>query len=750
MLMSQCNRTVLPHFQTFSQLQLVSSYFPVALCTETILSIKALSLYPVKRREEAGGWRTLRRTPCQHQEEGTMTALRDSMFLGGGNTRRKELTNVTMAAFMLPVQHLNEITPLILLEFHPEVEADTVDWLLGKILTPEPLGGLDLLAIVISRTRAGGAIMVVGATPERLLLEADEDLLFRHKPCCPIGGQAREVGDLGGMRPTEGVHGMLSSAECVTLVQRILDRLRVWEGEEIQVLQRIPLLPGEPVMASLSRLRVLTSIYPLHEAPLLQSLQGRWWAGWCGLKPFSQREHWQLLEDIRAYFGEVVALYFGFEGSLISALLLKSTLSMFLSFYPLRLGNNLVFFTLSSVVWSELFLQGWGENSKALQRDWGTVVTHLSHSHSSIAAAVPRVAQGTAPPQPQIDVHPFGKMSLRRLKHSVAFLTCILCFSSILILMYLHLDGLVGDFLLREELSFLFHNILVYLPKIALTVAMAGMDCVAFQLSQGLSPDPEPPGQQSPRQQPLLPEVILSCLFNHFSVHFYRALILKDLAMVRFHLSVQLATHLGIKLLSATLFPRLRRMRTPLGRAHQEHQSPFLRQIIEQSNRPPCDTQTWSYLELLISYCHVMFFSGIYPQCALWCLLTIIAKSCMDLWHLCSGARRPFPRTSPGGNVLWQRVFCGFEALAVLLNSLLLWSSLEFRLLFLSYTGWEMFRAFLLLQLSLLSLRGAVTFLLLYLAWFVGRKAEQPETRQPHLHRLHRHHHHQQQHSHIL
>ncbi|XP_041737623.1 anoctamin-10 [Coregonus clupeaformis] len=678
-----------------------------------------------------------------------MNALRDGMFLGGGNTWRKEHTNVTMAAFMLPVQRLNEITPLVLLEFHPEVEADTVDWLLGKILTPEPLGGLDLLARVISRTRAGGAIMVVGATPERLLLEADEDLLFRHKPCCPIGGQAREVGDLGGTRPTEGVYGMLSSAECVTLVQRILARLRVGEWEEIQVFQRIPLLPGEPVMASMSRFGVLTNTYPLHEAPLLQSLQGRWRVGWCGLKPFSQREHRQLLEDIRAYFGEAVALYFGFESSMVSALLLKSTMSMFLYFYPLRLGNNLVFFTLSSVVWSELFLQGWGKRSKALERDWGTVVTHQSHSHSSTAAAVPRVPQGTAPPQPQIDAHPFGKMSWRRLQHSFTFLTCTLCLSSILILMYLHLDGLVGDILLREELSFIFHHILVYLPEIALTVAMAGMDCVAFQLSQGLSPDPEPPGQQSPWQQPLIPEVILSCLFNHFSVHFYRALVLNDLSMVRFHLSVQLATHLGLKLLSATLLPRLRRMRTPPARAHQEHQSPILRQITEQSNRPPCDTQTWSYLELLISYCHVMFFSGIYPQCALWCLLTIIATSCMDLWHLCSGARRPFPRTSPGVNVLWQRVFGGFEALAVLLNSLLLWSSLEFRLLFLSYTGWEMLRAFLLLQLLLLSLRWAVTFLLLHLAWAVGRKAERPEIRQPRLHRLHRHHQ-QQQHSHIL
>uniref|UniRef100_A0A3P8ZUZ2 Anoctamin n=1 Tax=Esox lucius TaxID=8010 RepID=A0A3P8ZUZ2_ESOLU len=613
--------------------------------------------------------------------------------------------------------------PLILLEFHPEAEADTVDWLLGRILTKESLGGLDLLARVISQNRAGGAIIAVGTTSERLLLEADEDLLFRPKPGCSLRAQLPEVGDPGGMSTAEGVCGILSSAECVTLLQRILARLRVGVCERVQVFRQIHLLPDEPVVASLSSNGVLTDTYPFHEAQLLQSLQGRW-------------RHQQLLEEIRSYFGEAVALYFELQGLLVGALFLKSTMSIFLHFYALRLGWGMVLFTLSGFVWSGLFLQRWRQKSKDLERDWGTVVVDQAHSHSSTAPAASREAQGSTPPQPE----GLRKMVWKRLQHSFTFLTCNLCLSSTLILMYLHLDGLVEDVLQNGGLSSICYHILVYIPEITLTVAMAGMDCLAFQMSQSL--DHEQTGEKSTRKQPLLPEVILSCMFNHFAVHFYRVLVLDDVTTVRFHLAVQLATLLGLKLLSAIQFNPLRKRRVPPGDNYQELQPPIVKQITEQSSRPPCDTQTRGYLELLISYCHVMFFSGIYPKVALWCLLTIGTKSHVDLWHLCSDLRRPFPQTSHRDDTLWRRVFRGFEALAILLNSLSLWSSPDSRFLFPS-TGWELLTGFLLLTLLVLGLRGAVAFLVLHLARGDGRRAEQPETRRPRLPRLHRHQHQQ-------
>ncbi|KAJ7992689.1 hypothetical protein DPEC_G00281290 [Dallia pectoralis] len=421
-----------------------------------------------------------------------------------------------------------EITPLLLLEFHPETEADTVDWLLQKIRTTESLGGLDLLARVVSRNKAGGAIVAVGATSERLLLEAAEELLFRHRTGSSLGGQLPEVRDPGGVSPEEGVYGILSSAECVTLLERILARLRV--GERKQVFQQIHLQSDEPVMSSLSSYGVLTDSYPFHETPLLQSLQGRWRACWWGLKPFSQRKHQQLLGEIRAYFGEAVALYFGSQGSLVSALVLKSIVSIFLYFYSLRLGWGVVFFTLSNFLWSVLFLESWRQTSKHLEGDWGNVVIHLPHGHSSTGSWE---AQDSTPPQSEV------QMNWRRLQHWFTFLTCNLCLSSTLILTYLHTVGLARDILLRERLSSTCHHILVYMPEIALTVSMAGMDCLAVHMSQSLFPEPE----QTHQKWPLLPEVIVCRLFNHFAVHLYRVLVLDDLTRVPFHLTTSLSTY---------------------------------------------------------------------------------------------------------------------------------------------------------------------------------------------------------------
>ncbi|KAJ7992688.1 hypothetical protein DPEC_G00281280 [Dallia pectoralis] len=201
---------------------------------------------------------------------------------------------------------------------------------------------------------------------------------------------------------------------------------------------------------------------------------------------------------------------------------------------------------------------------------------------------------------------------------------------------------------------------------------------------------------------------------------------------------MQLATHLGLKLLSATHFSRLRKRRVPPGGNSWKLQPPVLRQITEQSSRPPCDTQMWGYLNLLISYCHVMFFSGIYPQVPLWCLVTVGTNCHTDLWRLCSGVRRPFPQTSHRDDVLWQRVFRGAEALAVLFHSVLLWSSLNSGSLILT-TGWEL--GFLLLILLLFSQRGAVSSLVRA----DGRPAEPPGTCHPRLQRHQRRQHQQQQ-----
>ncbi|XP_071754649.2 anoctamin-10-like [Centroberyx gerrardi] len=681
-----------------------------------------------------------------------MATIRDGIRSGGGNTGRKDLLNTNIAASVLPLLRLNDVTSLVLLEFHPEVEADTVDWILGTFLAPEILGGADILGMVIGRTRAGGPMVVVGATPERLLLEVTlvEDL-FRPRLRCT----APSVGGPRDRHHTDGLSGILSSAKCVTLLQRILSKLCVGEREEVQVFQRIHIPPGEAVIASLCCHGVITDSYPLHEASRQHSLK----AGWCvGLKPFSNNEHLLWLEEIRDYFGERVALYFGFQGRLIHSLLLKAVLSVLLYFSPMNLGNGMVFFSLSNMVWSAVFLQGWEYKSKSLKRHWSTAVTQqpVQNQQSSLVsppasspqeAGAPRVSDPPPSPSPppaqtHDDAFSFGEMHWKRLLHSLVFLTCTIFLSSCLILTYMLLDEEVRALLRTEDHLALYYNSVLYVPEVTLTLAMAGMDCVAYQLSNSLNPHRQQRQQSKLHQQHyLLPELIFSCLFNHFAVHVYTALVLRNFSELRYHLAVQLATHLTLKLLSAALLPCLGRRvrRVPPGRGYQESQlneSPIVKDILEQSTRPGSDSQTWSYLELLISYCHVMFFSCIYPQCALWCLFITVVKSRLDMWNLCDQERRAFPQMSfPAGGIgVWQRVFEVVETLAVLINLNLLWSSGE-----MTSTYWEVLKMYVLLLMLMLTLGGGINSLVLHLIQATDGQREEPGTRHARLPRRHPH-----------
>ncbi|KAM6957884.1 anoctamin-10-like [Aplochiton taeniatus] len=683
-----------------------------------------------------------------------MTTLRDGLFLGGGSTWRKELINVNIGASSLPIRRLGEIAPLVLLEFHPEVEAYTVDWLLGKILAPESLGGADLLGRVIGRTRPGGVAVLVGATPERLILEADEDLLFRHKPRRAAAGHPpATVGDPGGAGSgaEEGLRGMLSSAECVTLVQRILGKLRVGEWEEVP---GFPAAPGEAVLDSLHRAGVVTDSYPLHDAVLLRTLRGRLRAGWGSLMHFSPARHRHLLEEMRAYFGEKVALYFGFEGTVVNALLLKAVPSALLCLYPVHSSYGLVFFSVSGVVWSSLLLQAWREKSKDLRREWGTVVTHQPVYGQSLSSAPPSPTQRAGapasasplapvaapfPPQTQEASPHFGGLSLERVLCSVVYLISTLSLSSSVILAYLIMDKRLGDYLAREDCQMISDQCAyLYLPEVSLTLVMAAVDRLAFLLYQSLSSKPSHRGLQPSfhRFPSLLPEFVFSCLFNHFGIHFYRVLVQGGPALLPHHLSVQLATQLGLKLASSALLT----ITTSCGRAAAR------RQIAEQGTRPPGDLQTWSYLELLVSYCHVMLFSGVHPQVVFWVLLSAVIRSELGLRRLCCSVRRPFPQAVPQrGICVWERAFRVAEGAAVVFNSALLWCSPELRHLVFGSSHWQLLRGFLLLPMLLLALKEGTSFGMFRLAQAAGCQGDRGGLRHPRLHRLHRH---QSQHQH--
>lgn len=653
----------------------------------------------------------------------------------------------------MPLQTLVHMAPMVLLKFHPKVTTEMVDWLMGKISTPEWQGGADLLCKLLANSKQGESTVVVSADIERLLLEADEAILFRHKPYSSAirltgtmhsdirganlglesegeGKQGEE--DEGKRRMADGLHRMISSAEAVSLLLKVLSQLKVGNTEEVNVLPNISLSPGALVMNSMFQYSAITAAYPLHEVPVLEHLERKWRASWFGFKPFCQRE---ILEDVMDYFGKPVALYFGFMWTLANALLHKSVLYLCLHLCFMQECNApLLSFTV--VVWSRVFLRSWMLKSKALKAEWGSgepMHRHRPGSPSSIHQTQENLSADTG---------------WKRALLSVLFLTITVLMSSTVTATYLHLDEKFKNHFSADIHKSSYSHLCLYLPDVFLSIFMTVLDWFAVKLSGHLNsilfPYSSSPrnslASQHYNQQPLLPQLVVFCLFNHFGVHFYQALQQRELSILGQRLSVQLATQCSINLLLSLLLPFAKRRRVRGMNWVKAGMHPVLQQIQSQCDWPPSEnSQTLCYLELLILYSYVMLFSSVSPQCVLWCWTTIFMKSWLDMWRLGWAVCRPLPCATPAGGIaVWQEVFLVVEAMAVLGNTILLQSSREVEEFLQDLSWWELVEVALGLQLILLVLGGTAANLVFGFLQAVGWHAEQPGQRHHRHYRLHR------------
>lgn len=615
----------------------------------------------------------------------------------------RERVGIAKARSTLPLQHL------VLLEFNSRTAEETVDWLLGKLSEAESRGGAELLGRVIDQPEGGGRVVVIGATSERLLFEVDEELLFRRKPFrCGHGLHPNNT------HPThpgeaEGLHGILSSAEAVNLVRRILGQLTVGEREKVP---GVSVLPGNSIINILHRHGFITDSYPLHDASQLTHLRQAWRVNWGGLKPFNRM---YLLEEIKEYFGEGVAHYFCFLGSLITALLQKSLLLLVLNNLPFcHSWSGWKFFTFSSMVWSELFLNGWKQRCEDLKADWEGPKSWQSNRCSSGSTGLREAVENTT-------VNKYSRFRL-----SMLFLISMLLLSSILILAYLCLDTIVWIFSHKQQMSTIIQT-LDYLPEIALTVAMEGMDHIALQFSHRLCAKYLYQGTNARLYQPLLPELIIVYIYNHFAIHFYRALVQPDLITLQHQLTVQFVTQIALQLLTGCLLPFLHWKRTG---TQLERQPLLLQQIQNQSSRPSRKPfETHGHLSILLAYCHVMLFSGIYPQCALWCLLKAVAQSNLDFWHMCVFYRRPFLQPASGIRHTWSCIFDIVGVLSTVANCVLLWTSSDVQLFSLGLSQWEVLEVILVPPLLMMGVKMAVTSVT---SRILNSSAPQPERPRQH------------------
>ncbi|XP_063073362.1 anoctamin-10-like [Engraulis encrasicolus] len=643
---------------------------------------------------------------------------------------------------------------MVLLKFHPSIQPKALDWLIEKISACESHGGLDLLCRLVGMSRQGEPSLVVGAGTERLLLEADEAILFHQKPytsavrlseavCSDtqgpsLGPEAKaegataekerdEAADESKKGIAHGLYRMISSAEAVSLLIKILGKLEVTEAEEVNILPDIYLHPGEPVITSMLQCGALRTLHPVHEVPVLEVLERKWRATWFGFRRSRQRE---LLEDVRDYYGKPVALYFGFMFALGKVLLPKAVLSLCLSQED---GGALI--SLSCVVWSRLFLHEWKVKRGGLRADWG--------SEETMHRAGPHVY----PPHHTTTLGPSVNRLLKQALVSVLFLTLTITISSTVMATYFYVDEMVkvhfSEDQNKSDYSYLF---CYYIADILLSGSMMVLDWFAVELSghlDSVSPTFSHALGSQCYSQAFLPEVIVFCLFNHFALYFYQALWLRELTALDRRITVHLATQCVLSLLLSLLLPLVKKWRVKGRGGAEAGLPPGLQQIHSQCDWPASsNSQTCCYLELLIIYCHVMLLSSFNPQCVVWCWVAIFLKSWLDTWRLGWAVCRPLPCEAPVESVaVWEEVFGMMEALALLGNTTLLQAAQTKGE---QFSVWEVMQVAMGLQLLLLMLGGTAANVILCILQAFGWNSEAAEGQRHHRHyRLQR----QQQHN---
>ncbi|XP_034099300.1 anoctamin-8 isoform X2 [Drosophila albomicans] len=640
----------------------------------------------------------------------------------------------------------------VVIEFPEDAPDEALRWLLARIRS-QPPAGLGLLVQVKAHESSSRNAFYVSA-PVNILFRAAEEARLPKRLRPDLGGALREFTTREShcfqqLRGDVGSTALFTSQERQWLVLQVLQGLRAG-CSDIDALQgRAAVAEGQSIVAAWQESGLITQVFPLHESGSLAQLQTHWVKQICAPQP---------LDDIAAYFGVKVALYFAWLGHYTCALGVPAVFGTIL--YGILWGKGQiaqdmghVLFSLFNVAWASLYLEAWKRYSVELAFRWGTLSTP------------PELLE---PPRPlykgpleennvtgRLEPKEAPAWQRRAFRYLVSFPVIGLCLCLVFVVMFLMLRFQDWwDSKLPEESVLCCLSVI---PKVLLAGAITLMDEAYFKLAVWLN-DRENYRLQSKYENHLIAKVALFQFVNSFLSLFYIAFYLRDedklkeqlagllisrqiignlresaipyfleqwrLAKLSFnmwgalsptqHLNRSLAEELATaeEKLKAESDARPVEQQQP----QQKHQQPVaskrnIGQAEIESSLYKYDGTFSDHLEMLVQMGYVVLFSAAFPLAGLCALINNLMEIRSDAFKLAHVHQRPFgQRVANIGT--WQNALSILSLAAVIVNCALIGLSGQVSRLWPGLSTAQTIILIVTLEHIMLGLRQALTWLL--------------------------------------
>uniref|UniRef100_A0AAQ5YPF8 Anoctamin n=1 Tax=Amphiprion ocellaris TaxID=80972 RepID=A0AAQ5YPF8_AMPOC len=460
--------------------------------------------------------------------------------------------------------------------------------------------------------------------------------------------------------------GFLSMAECQYIIKHELETLRAKDETHVPGHSQAKLYPGKSIIRRLLSKGLLVQIFPLHEKEELKRLSFSWYK--------KVKLSLQPLDDIRHYYGEGQALYFGFLEYFTFALVPMALIGVPYYLFDWEDYDKYVVFAVFNLIWCTVILELWKRFSASLAYRWGTLSRKKAFEEPRPGFhGVLGFNPVTGREEP---VYPTAKRHLRIYLVSLPFVLLCLYLSLYVMMIYFQMEGWALS--VHDEDPTFWTGILLFIPSIIYAVVIEIMNLIYRYAAEFLT-EWENHRLESSYQNHLVLKVLVFNFFNCFASLFYIAFVMQDMVLLRQSLATLLITSQILNQFMEAFLPywlqrrRNKKMirKVQKKRTLEDKELPLVEQV-----RLEADMSTYlgtfdDYLELFLLFGYVSLFSCVYPLAAVLVVLNNITEVYSDAFKMCQVFKRPF--SDPAANIgVWQLAFEAMSVIAVVTNCALI------------------------------------------------------------------------------